>query len=404
MKLKSKPLATTTTAFPPLRKRIHFIDALRAYAILMMLQGHFVDTLLAPVYRDEGHLLFGAWKFMRGMTAPIFFTVTGLIFVFLLLKAEKPGEPNLRVRRGIRRAFFLIGVGYLLRLFLPGLFVLQINAYFWGVDVLHCIGLALLALIGAYVLAEKTGLPLPSLLAVFGLTAFGLHYRLSGVDWTFLPMPLENYFTGGYHSTFTPIPWVGYTMLGGIAGWHLHARPRWYSRPLSPLLFVAAGLWLHFFSSKTWWNLYELSGIDLFHDLAYNNFLFMRLGHVLLVLAVFIWLDQLVRFPALFLKIGRETLTVYGVHYVLLYGTWFGFGIYQWLGQTLGPWQCLFGASAFLLFFALLIDRIEQVRETLYVTAPAFLKVQWRWWRVRTIRAHLRRRYRRRLPVGAEEG
>jgi len=32
--------------------RLYFIDAVRAFAILMMLQGHFIDTLLAPVYKD----------------------------------------------------------------------------------------------------------------------------------------------------------------------------------------------------------------------------------------------------------------------------------------------------------------------------------------------------------------
>ena len=33
--------------------RLYFIDAVRAFAILMMLQGHFIDTLLAPIYRDK---------------------------------------------------------------------------------------------------------------------------------------------------------------------------------------------------------------------------------------------------------------------------------------------------------------------------------------------------------------
>ena len=42
-------------------KRLYFIDAIRAFAILMMLQGHFIDTLLAIEYRDANNLAFSTW-------------------------------------------------------------------------------------------------------------------------------------------------------------------------------------------------------------------------------------------------------------------------------------------------------------------------------------------------------
>ncbi|WP_372975027.1 heparan-alpha-glucosaminide N-acetyltransferase domain-containing protein, partial [Muriicola sp.] len=57
--------------------RLHFIDAMRAWAILMMLQGHFVDGLLDPVYRDPGNGIYSVWRYFRGITAPVFFTVSG---------------------------------------------------------------------------------------------------------------------------------------------------------------------------------------------------------------------------------------------------------------------------------------------------------------------------------------
>ena len=38
--------------------RLIFIDIIRAFAICMMLEGHFIDGLLAPEYRDENNLLF----------------------------------------------------------------------------------------------------------------------------------------------------------------------------------------------------------------------------------------------------------------------------------------------------------------------------------------------------------
>ncbi|MGB5691483.1 MAG: heparan-alpha-glucosaminide N-acetyltransferase domain-containing protein, partial [Flavobacteriaceae bacterium] len=60
--------------------RLFFIDAMRAWAILMMLQGHFVDGLLEESFRDPDSSVYSIWKYFRGITAPVFFTVSGFIF------------------------------------------------------------------------------------------------------------------------------------------------------------------------------------------------------------------------------------------------------------------------------------------------------------------------------------
>ena len=49
--------------------RLYFIDAIRAFAILMMLQGHFIDTLLAVEFRNTSNLAFQIWQYFRGITA-----------------------------------------------------------------------------------------------------------------------------------------------------------------------------------------------------------------------------------------------------------------------------------------------------------------------------------------------
>ena len=87
--------------------RIQFIDVLRAFAILMMLQGHFVDTTLDPYYRQDDSWVYNLWHFMRGLTAPVFFTTTGLVFVYLLMRDGRVFWHNYRVKKGIRRGFFL---------------------------------------------------------------------------------------------------------------------------------------------------------------------------------------------------------------------------------------------------------------------------------------------------------
>ena len=81
--------------------RLFFLDAVRAFAILMMLQGHFIDSLLNPIYRDTSNTIYNIWAYFRGITAPTFFTITGLVFVFLLLKAKEKGAEQERIKKGM---------------------------------------------------------------------------------------------------------------------------------------------------------------------------------------------------------------------------------------------------------------------------------------------------------------
>ena len=135
--------------------RLFFIDSMRAWAILMMLQGHFVDGLLDPIFRDNGNPIFSTWLYFRGITAPVFFTVSGFIFTYLLIRTPQQGMENPRVKKGVRRGFQLLLIGYLLRMNLFGLLSGQIYDSFYVVDVLHCIGLSILAIIGIYVFSTN---------------------------------------------------------------------------------------------------------------------------------------------------------------------------------------------------------------------------------------------------------
>ena len=40
-----------------LKERLYFLDALRAFAILMMLQGHFISGVLDPVFKSPENSL-----------------------------------------------------------------------------------------------------------------------------------------------------------------------------------------------------------------------------------------------------------------------------------------------------------------------------------------------------------
>ncbi len=367
-----------------------------------MLQGHFVDTLLAPAYRDLNNPVFSAWSFMRGLTAPVFFTVTGIVFVFLLLKEHKPLREHVRVRKGIRRAFFLLALGYLLKWNVGYLLTLQFFPYHFTVDVLHVIGLALLLLIGVYAIHRLWGISYPLLSGLIGITIFLLFPVVEAYDWSSTPRGLANYFTIAYGSTFTVLPWLGYTMLGGVIGSIVHFHTAWFKKWwIFPLIF-GVGMWLHFSSYTIFSNVHQMLGWDLSALWLEKQYLFWRFGHVLIVLSVFILLEQLLKrgFHPLFLKIGSETLTIYGAHYVILYGTWFGVGLAQLWKQQLDPFEAVLGVILFETFFILLIAHIEKVREVLYQDIPALTAYIFRLIRVKVLRnAHqLYVRYQAQLP------
>ena len=44
-----------------MKQRLIFIDVIRAYAICMMLQGHFITALLAEPYCDESNPYYHIW-------------------------------------------------------------------------------------------------------------------------------------------------------------------------------------------------------------------------------------------------------------------------------------------------------------------------------------------------------
>lgn len=356
------------------KDRLQFIDAIRAYAILMMLQGHFVDTMLAYRFRDLENALYSTWFFMRGMTAPIFFTVTGLVFTFLLLRDGRPIKENERIRKGIRRGFFLIFLGYLLKVNFPAFLIGWFYKSYPALDVLHNIGFALLALIGLYCLHLVSKISLPLLYFGGGIFIFLINPTWIAYEWDFLPIVLRNYFDADNGSIFLPVPWLGFTLLGAGLGWHLFHKTYLYRTWYWPAILLISGLTIHFFSTKGLLLLNQWTGWENFLQLAYDNVLFWRFGHVLIIISLFIFLEKIITFPPLMLKIGSETLTIYATHYVVLYGTWLGIGIKTFGQFTWHPVPVIIGAILFVLAAILYIKYIEEIRTKLALHLPGRLR------------------------------
>ena len=362
--------------------RLIFIDIIRAFAICMMLEGHFIDGLLAPEYRDENNLFYATWHYIRGMTAPVFFTVSGFIFTYLLIKEQNPakmGWNHVRVQKGVRRGINLIIIAYLLRanifnLFTPGYTDMNVRR----VDVLHCIGLSLLFLIAFYLLTYRRKNRLRMSIMLLGTTfvAFFFEPIYSHLTYEYLPMALANYFTKENGSVFTIFPWFGYASLGGFMGFLFYKNrenPHLYRNMV--IWYILLGVILITFP---YWmgKIADTLQIHSLQLIAHGDYLIKRIGNVLLFFALFMILRHVITSPTL-QKIGQNTLSIYVIHYIILYGSFTGMGLYRYFHDQLTPWQAIIGAILFVIVTilitflymrkeALIDEKIDSIKAKIY--------------------------------------
>ncbi|MEM9001510.1 MAG: acyltransferase family protein [Bacteroidota bacterium] len=364
----------------PKTTRLFFIDAIRAWAILMMLQGHFIDGLLDPFFRNTGNTVYTIWLYFRGITAPVFFTVSGFIFTYLLIRVPQKGFQNPRIKKGVRRGLQLLLIGYLLRMNLFGLLKGEIYSGFYLVDVLHCIGLSILVIIGVYLFAaEKRKYVFPLILASITLLLFLFEPIYKQWSFGFLPTALANYFTKANGSVFTIIPWLGYTALGGFLS-ILFTRFKNYKYlyPVAISIMLMAGFTLIYYSSLGFFNLHRITGIELFSLIEQNNYLFIRLGDVFVVFAIFMVFRKFLTHSTV-LKIGQNTLSIYVIHFIILYGSFTGLGLYKFFHHSLPPVTAIIGALLFMFsctFFALQYGKYEADIKLTINTSVLYLQRQ----------------------------
>ena len=360
--------------------RLIFIDIIRAFAICMMLEGHFIDGLLAPEYRDENNLFYATWHYIRGMTAPVFFTVSGFIFTYLLIKEQNPakmGWNHVRVQKGVRRGINLIIIAYLLRanilnLFTPDYTDMNVRR----VDVLHCIGLSLLFLIAFYLLTYRRKNRLRMSIMLLGTTfvAFFFEPIYSHLTYEYLPMALANYFTKENGSVFTIFPWFGYASLGGFMGFLFYKNrenPHLYRNMI--IWYILLGVILITFP---YWmgKIADTLQIHSLQLLAHGDYLIKRIGNVLLFFALFMILRHVITSPTL-QKIGQNTLSIYVIHYIILYGSFTGMGLYRYFHDQLTPWQAIIGAILFVVV-TILITFLYMRKEALIDEKIDFIKAK----------------------------
>ena len=346
--------------------RLYFIDIVRAIAILMMLQGHFVDTLLDPQFRNDDYTAFRIWSYFRGITAPTFFTISGLIFTYLMLKAKQKGELNFRIKKGIIRGFMLIGIGYLLRIPLFQIFYGDLGTAWLAVDVLQCIGLSLIMVVLLFVFTFKKTLIFSILLFSLGTVIFITEPWYRNLEINNLPIAIANYMTKTNKSVFTILPWFGYVAYGGFLAtiFYKYLERNTFKKTVITSLFII-GFFLINHSTSFLYFLHRITDLEIIKLSAGFNYLFKRLGNVFMLFALFYLLEAYLK-HSLILKIGQKTLSIYVIHFIIIYGSFTGLGLNRLIGKTLQPWEAVIGDLSFWLVVCVIALNYVKTNQFIY--------------------------------------
>jgi hypothetical protein len=382
-------MSESVTTAPEKRPRLKFIDMSRSLAILLMLEGHFTGAALANEYRIDDYLLYKIWHNIHGLTSPLFFTVTGVIFVYLLsVNNTLSYFHNSRVKKGFKRVLELLFWGYFIQLSLWS--IIQSFYYgskfhlewFYAFHVLQSIGIGiffLLVIYGLFKWINKGALHwyylVSGLLLFVGYSSMKNYIQLDeqaiaeglqkGPKYFPHNAPpfIQNMFYGKF-SDFSFLRYSGYTILGGMLGsiirtYENKTKEWWFGTT-----FLVAGIIISIFIQPIFRNIdnfTEWIGITEkgFYEL--NATAFIRYGQVVSVLGIFMLIDKYVDVKAkLYLKLGQNTLPIYVVHVIILYGGIFGIGLKPLVfDENLGPWIAAGISAIAILFFTLMVHYIE---------------------------------------------
>ncbi len=311
-------------------ERLYALDAARFLAMLLMVQGHTLDALVTPTELDIAHFPWSVWHFLRGLTAPAFLVVSGIVHVFATRRDSAGRIPGELIWRRIRWALTLLGIGYLMMFpaqrmwHLPYVPAAEWTAFF-RVHILQLIGVTLVFVLGLFVLT-RTDRQLSIVGIVSAAFIIAAAPYAATVDWyRWLPEPIAAYMSTERGSLFPVVPFSAYLLLGiPIGVWLKHLDPEQRTQALLYRLPLLGILVLSLAPPLTW----ACQGLLPAHANPFHanpGLILLRFGLVLLFVGAAAWLHRWTRRWEHFYAIaGRYALLIFVGHLVLLYGTpWF---------------------------------------------------------------------------------
>ena len=201
--------------------RLHYLDWVRGFGALIMLQGHVFDSFLKPELRPGGAYVLS--QFVGGMPPAIFLFLTGVTLSFLMDSSERKGmTPRARMATAFRRSGYLFGLAFAFR---TQLFIFGFPAAWqdlFRVDILNCMGfsIALLSVMAFFRTRQRV-----VICAAGGLAIAFLSPLITAMNWANVPWLIRNYIVPS-KMFFGFFPWGAYLAFGMSAGSLIRSTPR----------------------------------------------------------------------------------------------------------------------------------------------------------------------------------
>jgi hypothetical protein len=307
-------------------RRFVFIDLFRSAVILLMLEGHLLRALLLPSV--QGTALFRLHEFAHGLSAPAFLFGAGLTFVISTRRRwqeyHRWGPP---LSRRVRRLFLLFCFGVGLHLPFLSLRKIMIDGMqsdllqLFQCDVLHCIGIGLLILHGLIFFFKTEvkfyGMVVTAVAGICFLTPLMWDINASRL----LPPVLSQLVNGAHGSPFPLFPYLGFLFSGVIVSWEYFVAVEKKREADFMVKAFFCGAVLVFCGM-----LFDFAPFSFYPTYNYwftsPNYFLIRLGALLILFAIF-WAAShrwKIAVPVITV-LGVESLLVYVVHLIVLYGT-----------------------------------------------------------------------------------
>jgi uncharacterized membrane protein len=298
--------------------RLGYLDWGRGLCVVLMIATHGLYGWVRP--EDHGDRVYRTMVLIGGFPGAVFLFISGMVLALAAESMHRRGEsPRAVFRAGLRRGLEILGYAFAFRLwmFASGRFRTPIDLL--RVDILNCIGVALL-LAGVVALPwPRRGVRLCVALALAAGVAAVAPLTWDSALADALPYGLAGYIDGRHPgSFFPPIPWAGFAALGTAAGIVLAA---WRAKGWEPRLFAALGILGAAAIPLALWADRALPAVYARYDFWHTSpaYFAVKAGVVLLTMASAFLFDKL---PAQgwIRQLGRTSLLVYWVHLEIIYG------------------------------------------------------------------------------------
>ncbi len=331
--------------------RYGFVDLLRGFALLVMIETHVVNAYLPQAARSNP--LFFWLSFVNGLVAPSFLFASGFSVV---LQARRRWEDWLRIGpafgKQMRRLGFILLVAYYIHLPHFGIsrFLVEKDQAFWKralqVDVLQCIVVSLLVVNVLILLTRRPSVFFWVAAAIAAGAALATPWMWAQDFTGRVPLALALFLNPQGVSLFPLFPWISFLLAGScVAHLFLNAvAGKTDSRMMRWMLIagvgaIAAGLAGRAVPWLSAWNVgfYRTSPL----------YVLIRLGCVLILCAgLYLMEKRLGWVPHAIRLAGQESLLVYSMHLLLIFSVLRGKTIAALLGREAGLGVCFLMSAA----------------------------------------------------------